>query len=133
MSVMYGDPSCSTYPREGTDMRGGGYLMRLWAVSVRGPSMVPTLRHGDALVAWRRARIRPGDIVIARFPSRPDIGLVVKRADYEVPGGWWIASNNAYVEGDSRSFGTAVVEARVIFRYWPRPRFFPRGGTRLQP
>ena len=52
----------------------------LFAVLVQGPSMVPTLRHGDALLVRRGGRaIRPGDVVVARFRARPDL-LVVKRA-----------------------------------------------------
>lgn len=97
-------------------------MQKWWVVSVHGPSMAPTLRHGDALVAWRGARIRPGDVVIARFSARPEIGLVVKRAVRPEPGGWWLEGDNDLVTDDSRAYGVAVVEARVIFCYWPRPR-----------
>ena len=53
----------------------------LFAVLVIGPSMAPTLRHGDALLVRRGGRaVRPGDVVVARLPQpRPDL-LVVKRA-----------------------------------------------------
>ena len=52
----------------------------LFAVLVRGPSMAPTLRDGDAVLVRRGGRaIRPGDVVVARFRARPDL-LVVKRA-----------------------------------------------------
>ena len=93
-----------------------------WPVLVNGPSMAPTLRSGDALLARRGGRpVRPGEVVIARFPARPDIGLVVKRAVREEPGGWWVEGDNEFVTDDSRSYGVAVVEARVVARYWPRP------------
>ncbi|MBB5871791.1 phage repressor protein C with HTH and peptisase S24 domain [Allocatelliglobosispora scoriae] len=85
--------------------------------------MAPTLRHGDALLARRGARVRPGDVVIARFSARPEIGLVVKRAVRPEAGGWWLEGDNSLVTDDSRSYGVAVVEARVMFCYWPRPRF----------
>jgi phage repressor protein C with HTH and peptisase S24 domain len=95
---------------------------RLIPVLVKGPSMAPTLRHGDALLAWRGGRApRPGDIVLARFRSRPDL-LVVKRVVRASGSGWWLAGDNELVADDSRSYGLADVRARVVLRYWPRPR-----------
>jgi phage repressor protein C with HTH and peptisase S24 domain len=88
------------------------------AVLVHGPSMVPTLRHGDAVLVWRRARVRPGDVVIARFRSRPEL-LVVKRAVRAHEGGWWLESDNEFVTDDSRVHGTADVLGRVVLRYSP--------------
>ncbi|NUR31203.1 MAG: hypothetical protein HOV83_36060 [Catenulispora sp.] len=88
--------------------------------------MVPALRSGDALLARRGARVRAGDVVIAEFPARPDIGLVVKRAVRRDGDGWWIEGDNEFVTDDSRSFGPAVVHARVLGRYWPRPRLLRR-------
>jgi phage repressor protein C with HTH and peptisase S24 domain len=94
----------------------------LLPVLVRGPSMAPTLRHGDAVLARRGGRpVRPGDVVVARFRSRPDL-LVIKRAVRIDEGGWWLESDNAVITDDSRSYGVADVEARVVLRYWPRPR-----------
>ncbi|GAA0446822.1 hypothetical protein Ade02nite_85770 [Paractinoplanes deccanensis] len=92
----------------------------LFAVLVRGPSMAPTLRSGDALLVRRGARhARPGRIVVARFRSRPDL-LVVKRAVREQDGGWWIEGDNSLVEDDSRAYGVADVIGRVLIRYYPR-------------
>ena len=90
----------------------------LVAVLVSGPSMVPTLRSGDAIVVWRGARVRPGDVVLARFLSLPD-RLVVKRAVRLAPGGWWIEGDNELVTDDSRRYGPAEVIGRVVCRYWP--------------
>jgi phage repressor protein C with HTH and peptisase S24 domain len=92
----------------------------LLAVQVRGPSMAPTLRDGDALLVRRGARARAGDIVVARFRSRPGL-LVVKRAVREQDGGWWIQGDNEFVADDSRAYGVADVIGRVLVRYWPRP------------
>jgi nickel-type superoxide dismutase maturation protease len=92
----------------------------LFAVLVRGPSMAPTLRDGDALLVWRGGRVRPGDVVVARFRSRPDL-LVVKRAVGTRDGGWWVRGDNEFVTDDSRAYGVADVIGRVILRYWPRP------------
>jgi nickel-type superoxide dismutase maturation protease len=89
---------------------------------VTGPSMTPTVRSGDRLLVRRigPGRVRPGDVVLARFPSRPDL-LVVKRVRRQVPGGHWVEGDNPLVTDDSRAFGTAVVVGRVVGRLWPRP------------
>ena len=90
---------------------------------VTGPSMAPTVRSGDRLLV-RRVRpsrvVRPGAVVLARFPSRPDL-LVLKRVRRAVPGGYWVEGDNPLVTDDSRAFGTAVVVGRVVARIWPRP------------
>ena len=92
--------------------------MRIGTVLVRGPSMVPALRDGDCLLVRRGARVRAGDLVVARFRERPEL-LVVKRAVQEQDGGWLLASDNPFAEGPS---GVADVEARVLLRYWPLRR-----------
>lgn len=99
-------------------------LPSAWAfVRVTGPSMVPTTRHGDLLLARRVGpsdAVRPGTVVLARFPARPDL-LVVKRVRRPVPGGHWVEGDNPLVTDDSRAFGAAVVVGRVVTRLWPRP------------
>jgi len=84
--------------------------------------MAPTLRDGDALLVLRGGRpVRPGDVVVATFRSRPDL-LVVKRAVRETDdGGWWLRGDNDFVTDDSRAYGVADVIGRVLLRYWPRP------------
>ena len=94
--------------------------MPLFAVEVRGPSMAPTLRDGDALLVRRSGRVRHGAVVVARFRSRPGL-LVVKRAVREQDGGWWIQGDNEFVADDSRAYGVADVIGHVWFRYWPCP------------
>ncbi|MEU7902901.1 S26 family signal peptidase [Actinoplanes sp. NPDC049118] len=96
------------------------WQLPLFAVQVRGPSMAPTLRAGDALLVRRSTRPRPGDVVVARFRSRPDL-LIVKRALHERDGGWWVQGDNEFVTDDSRAFGVADVIGLVVFRYWPCP------------
>jgi nickel-type superoxide dismutase maturation protease len=94
---------------------------------VTGPSMAPTVRSGDRLLV-RRVRsagaVRPGDVVLARFPSRPEL-LVVKRVRHAVPGGHWVEGDNPLVTDDSRAFGVAVVVGRVVARLRPRPGRLP--------
>lgn len=98
----------------------------LLVVLIRGPSMAPTLRHGDLLLAWRgwrgRPTVRPGDVVLARFRARPGL-LVVKRTVRLASDGWWLAGDNPYGSDDSARYGPADVLARVVWRYWPPARF----------
>ena len=88
---------------------------RVVFVRIVGPSMVPTLKDGDIVIAWRGARIRAGDVVLARFRALPD-RLVIKRARRATDGGWWLASDNTFAGGDSESHGVADVQARAVIR-----------------
>ncbi|MGH3192564.1 MAG: nickel-type superoxide dismutase maturation protease, partial [Streptosporangiaceae bacterium] len=92
----------------------------LLRVKVAERSMEPALRPGDWLLARRTARIRPGQIVVARHPDRPDF-LLVKRAARRLAGGWWLTSDNpAAGATDSRRFGpvpASLIEGRVLLRY----------------
>ncbi|AWW42445.1 MULTISPECIES: nickel-type superoxide dismutase maturation protease [Streptomyces] len=100
--------------------RGGSLPYGL--AEVTGPSMVPTLYHGDRLVVRYGARIRPGDVVVLRHPFQQDL-LVVKRVAERREGGWWVLGDNAYAGGDSTDYGTVpedLVLGRVRFRYRPR-------------
>jgi nickel-type superoxide dismutase maturation protease len=103
-------------------------LVSPWVMArVTGPSMSPTVRHGDRLLSRRvrsTAAVRPGDVVLARFPARPEL-LVVKRVRRAVPGGHWVEGDNELVADDSRAFGPAVVVGRVVGRLWPRPGRLP--------
>jgi nickel-type superoxide dismutase maturation protease len=96
----------------------------LTRVTVAERSMEPALRPGDWLLVRRTRRIRPGQIVLARHPERPDL-LIVKRAARPTPGGWWLDSDNPDAGAvDSRRFGpvpASLIEGRVLLRYW-RPR-----------
>jgi nickel-type superoxide dismutase maturation protease len=95
-----------------------------WVMArVAGPSMSPTVRHGDRLLVRRLTpgtAVPPGAVVLARFPSRPEL-LVVKRVARAVPGGAWVLGDNPLVTDDSRAFGPAVPVGRVLARLWPRP------------
>jgi nickel-type superoxide dismutase maturation protease len=103
-------------------------LPTAWAMArVTGPSMAPTVRSGDRLLVRRvgsAGAVRPGDVVLARFPSRPDL-LVVKRVRRAVPGGHWVEGDNPLVTDDSRAFGVAVVVGKVVGRLRPRPGRLP--------
>jgi nickel-type superoxide dismutase maturation protease len=107
----------------------------IWRVKVAERSMEPALRPGDWLLVRRTRRIRPGQIVLARHPERPDM-LLVKRAARRVDGGWWLASDNPDAGAvDSRRFGAVpgpLIEGRVLGRYW-RPRPLVPNGPRVTP
>ena len=90
----------------------------VFAALVYGPSMAPALKHGDALLVSRKFRVRPGDVVVARFRTRPEL-LVVKRAVHEQDGGWWVTGDNDLATDDSRVHGVADVIGKVVVRYWP--------------
>jgi nickel-type superoxide dismutase maturation protease len=95
----------------------------VFRVAVAERSMEPALRPGDWLLVRRTRRVRPGQIVLARHPGRPDM-LIVKRAARRVNGGWWLESDNPEAGAvDSRRFGPvpgSLIEGRVLVRYWPR-------------
>jgi SOS-response transcriptional repressor LexA len=94
--------------------------------------MEPALREGDRLLVRYDAEVRPGDVVVARFP---DGVLAVKRALHEEAHhsgdpAWLLASDNAGAPGARRapvrrSAVLAVVRARV----WPRPGRVRRTGV----
>jgi hypothetical protein len=60
-------------------------------------------------------------VVLARFRARPDL-LVIKRVVRAEGDAWWLEGDNIVVTDDSRTYGVADVEARVVLRYWPHPR-----------
>jgi phage repressor protein C with HTH and peptisase S24 domain len=96
--------------------------------------MLPTLREGDLMLVRYGARVRPGDLVVARFA---DGTLTVKRAIEQrrtASGvtGWWLLSDNPDEGVDSRHRGPVAkdaVLAVVRLRVWPSPRM----GRTLSP
>ncbi len=102
---------------------------------VRGRSMLPTLRDGDRLLVRFGARVRPGDLVIARFP---DAIVAVKRAEGQrrtASGalGWWLVSDNPDEGVDSRHRGPVAADevlGVVRLRVWPSPRLGHALGPR---
>ncbi|WP_411086157.1 nickel-type superoxide dismutase maturation protease [Streptomyces sp. 061-3] len=101
--------------------RGLAARVPFQVVEVTGPSMVPTLHHGDWLLVQYGAPVRPGHVVILRHPFQQDL-LVVKRAVERRAGGWWVLGDNTFAGGDSTDYGTVpeeLVLARVRVRYRP--------------
>jgi nickel-type superoxide dismutase maturation protease len=113
----------------------------VWRVAVAEQSMEPALKAGDWLLAWRgisrgkgrrSLRVKPGQIIFARHPSRPEL-LLVKRVAWQEPDGWWLSSDNPGAGAvDSAHFGVVapeLVEGRLLLRYWPAARRRSRPGT----
>ncbi|MEU7812414.1 S26 family signal peptidase [Pseudonocardia sp. NPDC049154] len=91
------------------------------AVTVRGPSMSTTLSDDDVVLARFGRSARPGDVVLVRWPARPE-QLSVKRAVRPDGALWWVEGDNPFGSTDSRTLGPAEVVAVVTRRLWPRPR-----------
>jgi signal peptidase I len=90
-------------------------------VLVQGPSMAPTLRHGDqVLVLFARPKPRPGMVVVV---SLSEGTLAVKRLVRVDPDGRvWVEGDNSFGSTDSRTLGSLPAEAvrgRVLLRLWP--------------
>ncbi|MCU1688528.1 MAG: Peptidase superoxide dismutase maturation protease, nickel-type [Pseudonocardiales bacterium] len=86
-------------------------------VRVSGPSMAPGLRTGDRLVVRRGARIRPGDVVLARFADVPDTWVLKRAARPAGPpldAQWIVQSDNPFAGGDSSVHGPARVSGRAV-------------------
>jgi nickel-type superoxide dismutase maturation protease len=81
-------------------------------VTVHGPSMVPTFRHGDRLLVWLRAPRRTprvGTIVLVQLPDRP---LSVKRLSaVEADGSIRVEGDNPLASTDSRQLGVLPASA----------------------
>ena len=102
----------------------------IWRAKVTERSMEPALLPGDCLLIRRTRRIRPGQVVVARHPDRPEM-LLVKRAARRADGGWWLESDNPEAGAvDSRRFGAvpgSLIEGRVLVRYWRARSLLPNG------
>ncbi|MFC7262425.1 nickel-type superoxide dismutase maturation protease [Streptomyces lutosisoli] len=108
-------------PELSQETERGRAVLPFGAAEVTGPSMVPTLQHGDQLVVQWGARVRPGDVVVLRHPFQQDL-LVVKRVAERRDGGWWVLGDNAFAGGDSTDYGTVpeeLVLGKVRLRYRP--------------
>ena len=91
----------------------------LFRVAVTERSMEPALRPGDWLLVLRTRRAKPGQLVIARHPGKPDMLLVKRLTRRHADGSYWLGSDNPAAGAvDSSRFGpVAVLDGRVLLRY----------------
>jgi nickel-type superoxide dismutase maturation protease len=99
---------------------------------VHGPSMVPTLRHGDRVVVWLRPPRRTpsvGRIVVVELPARP---LSIKRlVGVDRDGRVRVEGDNEIGSTDSRALGPLSADAVrgiALGRLWPHPKLLPKTG-----
>lgn len=90
-------------------------------IRVRGPSMAPTLKDGDVVLARNRKAPRSGDVVVVTWMTRPG-QLSIKRAGAVDDTGWHVEGDNQHASTDSRDLGPAQVHGVVVARLWPSPK-----------
>ncbi|HET9144200.1 S24 family peptidase [Actinophytocola sp.] len=90
-------------------------------VQVIGNSMLPTLVDGDLVLARIGGSVRPDDLVLVRWPQRPD-QISVKRAAWREGDGWFVVGDNTVASTDSHRLGPAQVLGVIRWRLWPKPR-----------
>jgi nickel-type superoxide dismutase maturation protease len=89
--------------------------------------MAPRLPSGALVVARAidgRARLRVGDVVVARRPDRPELEIIKRITAIDAAGAIVLLGDNPAASTDSRHFGPvtrAHILARVRWRYWPLP------------
>ena len=111
-------------------------MTRLGLATVRGRSMLPTLRDGDRLLLRYGAVPRVGDLAVVRLPDDPDGAsrpVAVKRVAWREPAGWWVERDNPTEGADSWSFGALpdnAMLAIVVARVWPLRRRRSAGAVR---
>src|SRR5687768_7381970 len=108
-------------PELSQETERGRAVLPFGVAEVTGPSMVPTLYHGDLLVVQYGARIRPGHVVVLRHPFQQDL-WGVKGALGGRWAGWWVLGDNAYAGGGSTDYGTVLEEFGLGKAwFWYRP------------
>ena len=97
----------------------------LFRVAVTGPSMEPTVREGDWLLARQLRRWpRVGELVIAADPREP-ARLLVKRVEAVVGDAVSVVGDRPDRSTDSRHFGAlprSAIVGRPLLRYAPLER-----------
>ncbi len=90
----------------------------LYFLRVKGDSMSPTLRDGDALIALstKLVSVKPGRIIAFRHGD----DLYLKRALTREGDGWFVVGDNPTRSTDSRRFGPvphSAIRAVTVWRF----------------
>lgn len=86
-------------------------LLRLRkAFLVKGDSMLPTLKDGDAVAIDPKAKISEGDIVLARHPYKQSVKILKRVQKIDADGRLSLIGDNPAESTDSRTFGTVSLE-----------------------
>ena len=95
-------------------------LRRRRRFRVSGRSMTPLLHPGDEVLVAPKARVRPGDIIVARHPFRQDLELIKLVTHVDADGRVRLEGLNSAESSDSRTLGTIspeLIRGRVSSRF----------------
>ena len=84
-----------------------------------GKSMNPTLKDGEVVLVDRTARIRAGDIVVARHPLQPGGEIVKRVTEINNRGHYFLVGDNREESEDSRDFDAVsrdYIRGKVVAR-----------------
>jgi nickel-type superoxide dismutase maturation protease len=77
---------------------------------VEGSSMLPVLREGEQVVVDKNAKIKVGDIVIARHPFKKSVVMIKRVREIDEKGNYFLLGDNPDESEDSRAFGAVSIE-----------------------
>lgn len=72
---------------------------------IEGDSMAPALEDGDYVFINPRAKLRVGDIALARHPFKQSVMIIKRIAEISPEGNYFLVGDNAPGSSDSRGFG----------------------------
>ena len=77
---------------------------------VKGDSMLPTLKIGDAVLIAPKAKPTVGDIVLAQHPFKQSVKILKRIGEIDAQGNYFIVGDNPAESTDSRTFGAVSVK-----------------------
>ena len=89
------------------------YLGRRRAFLVEGNSMAPALKSGAVVLIHRHAKIKSGDLVLAKHPYKSSVSILKRVAEIEPDGGLVLIGDNSLESTDSRTFGAVSIESII--------------------
>ncbi len=86
---------------------------------VENNSMFPALRSGEQVIIKKSAKLKVGDIVIARHPYKKSVEIIKRIKEIDEGGKYFLIGDNKDESSDSRTFGAVSIEyikGKVISR-----------------